>query len=352
MKVLAVLGVVAALLAAPALAAEKPPTPGEDMMMQASRLAETDQVAALALMRKAAATGDPEAINGLAGFRSMGVGAPADQVEATALYEQAMAKGSKVAASNLGRRLLLDDDPANDARAVELLTPLAQDKMLAPTVWYPMGRAMLFGQSGREPDLKGGMHLLESAESREPNNADLFFLLGRGHQAGWGERTRDPSRAAKYFKQSADLGDERAQWYYGMALLNGAGVRMDVREAWTWVRKSAEAGYANGQVSAAVMLAVGQGVAENDAEARAWYRKAAEQRSAHGLRGLGLMLMTGEGGPVDLLTGQAYAEMAREGGDRQAGALLEQLGQTLSVEDRRKAEQIKVDWKRKFGDPR
>ncbi|MDB5469017.1 MAG: hypothetical protein JWR84_577 [Caulobacter sp.] len=351
MRILVVLGVAAALLAGAASAAEKA-TLGEDMMMQASKLAETDQVAALALMRKAAATGDPEAVNGLAGFRWMGVGAPADLVEATALYEQAIAKGSKAAASNLGRRLLLDDDAANDARAIAMLKPLAQDDMLASTVLYPLGRAMLFGQGGSKPFLTGGMDLLEMAESREPNNADLFYLLGRAYQVGWGERAPDAARSTRYFKHAAELGDARAQWYYGMALLDGEGVRMDARQAWTWVRKSGEAGYVNGQISTAVMLAVGQGVQENDAEARLWYRKAAEQGSAHALRGLGLMLMTGEGGPIDGLTGQAYAEMAREGGDENAGALLEQSGQTLSVEDRRKTEEIKIAWKRKYGDPR
>ncbi|WGM37335.1 tetratricopeptide repeat protein [Caulobacter sp. NIBR1757] len=351
MRGFAGLVLVAALVAAPVMAAEKT-APGEDMMMQASKLAETDQVTALALMRKAAATGDAEAINGLAGFLWMGVGAPADTVEATALYEQAIAKGSKVAASNLGRRLLLDDDEANDARAIAMLKPLAQDEVLASTVLYPIGRAMLFGQGGTNPFLKGGMDLLEMAENREPNNADLFYLLARGYQAGWGERKRDAARSAKYFRHAAELGDERAQWYYGMALLNGDGVRMDAPEAWTWVRKSGEGGYIEGQISTAVMLAVGQGVREDDAQARDWYRKAAERGSAHALRGLGLMMMTGEGGPVDAVTGQAYAEMAREGGDKNAGVLLEQMGKDLSVEDRRKAEEIKIAWKRKYGDPR
>lgn len=347
----AAMALAAALLAGPVAAAEKT-TPGEQMMMQANQLAEKDPVAAMALMRKAAATGDGEALNGLGIFYRMGIGTPIDEVEGLRLMEQALARGSRGAALNLGRTFLADDDPANDARGIDLLKPLSDDENVAGMTLYPLGRAMLFGQGGRKPYLEGGMNLLEMAESHEPNNADLFFLLGRGHGAGWGGRKVDAARSAKYFKRSAELGDERAQWYYGMALLNGDGVRMDPREAWTWVRKSGEAGYVPGQISTAVMLAVGQGVQENDAEAREWYRKAAEQGSAHALRGLGVMLMIGEGGPVDSLTGQAYAEMAREGGDRNAGALLDQMGKDLSLEDRRKAEDIKIDWKRRYGDPR
>jgi TPR repeat protein len=162
----------------------------------------------------------------------------------------------------------------------------------------------------------------------------------------------DPVRGARDMGDLAQDGDAVAQWYYGMYLLNGDGVDRDQQAAWTWVKRSAEGGFLNGQISAAVMLATGEGVAEDDVAAREWYRKASEHPSAHALRGLGVMMLTGEGGPVELLRGYAYLEMAREGGDRNAGLILDRVGAQLSADDRRTVDAIKADWKRTFGDPR
>ncbi|NBB14139.1 hypothetical protein GVN21_02065 [Caulobacter sp. SLTY] len=161
----------------------------------------------------------------------------------------------------------------------------------------------------------------------------------------------DPVRAARDMGDLAEDGDPVAQWYYGMYLLNGDGVDRDQQAAWIWVKRSAEGGFVNGQISAAVMLATGEGVAEDDVAAREWYRKASEQPSAHALRGLGTMLLTGEGGAQDPFRGYAYIEMARDGGDRNAGLIMQRLP-ALTSEERQKVEAIKVEWKRAFGDPR
>ncbi|HYE45208.1 MAG TPA: tetratricopeptide repeat protein [Caulobacter sp.] len=181
------------------------------------------------------------------------------------------------------------------------------------------------------------------AASAQPMAPEVEATLKR-HRA-------DPVRAARDMGDLAEDGDPVAQWYYGMYLLNGDGVDRDEAAAWTWVERSARGGFSNGMISAAVMLATGQGVAEDDVAAREWYRKAAEQGSAHALRSLGMMMLTGEGGAVDPLRGYAYVEMASEGGDEHAGRLLQRMPPALSEDDRRSAEAIKVEWKRKFGDP-
>lgn len=85
--------------------------------------------------------------------------------------------------------------------------------------------------------------------------------------------------------------------------------------------------------------------------ARILTARLSEAGSAGALRELGVFLLFGIGGPADPLTGQAYIEMAREGGD-EAATVFNRYGKVLSVEDRRKAEEIKIDWKRKHGDPR
>jgi TPR repeat protein len=207
------------LTVCPAVAA-----PADALVEKAGALADSDPAAALALMKQAAATGDPEAINGLATFVNMGVGQPADPQAARALMEQALAKGSVGARLNLGTALLADDDPANDGRGIGLLAPLAGNDKLGGLTYYPLGRAMLLGLGGRPQDIDGGLAILEAAERVDAGNPDLLFLLARGHQNGWGAWEPDPVKAASYFRRSAELGDSRAQWHYGMALLDGEGV--------------------------------------------------------------------------------------------------------------------------------
>jgi uncharacterized protein len=338
-----------AVAASPAAAGD----PSTDAMIEeAVALVETDPVAARALVERAAASGDPTALANLGAFMASGIGGPVDIDGAISLYERAVAAGSEAGALNLGRLLLRDDDPSNDARGLKLLGPLLDNEKLAGPVLYPIGRAMLLGLGGREPRMAAGLEMLALAESIEPNNPDLLYLLARGYQNGWGDWDRDPVKAADYFRRSAEAGDHRAEWQYGMALLEGDGLAADARQAWIWVRRSGEGGNVNGQVSTAVMLAVGQGVQENDAEARLWYRKAAEQGSAHALRGLGYMLVTGEGGPADIHTGIAYIELARDSGMENTAAMLDSLGVELDGAGRRRVDAIKADWKKTFGEPR
>jgi TPR repeat protein len=135
----------------------------------------------------------------------------------------------------------------------------------------------------------------------------------------------DARKSYDFFLRAAQAEIWSAAWYVGMKLLNGEGVEANEAEAYRWVRKSGEGGDLEGQISTAVMLALGQGVAENDAEARTWYEKAAKRRSAHGMRGLGVMLYTGEGGPAETARGYAYLELAAEGGDENAGVILQRI---------------------------
>lgn len=318
---------------------------GERLMSQAIALAERDPAGALAMMRQAASTGDAEAINALGVFRMQGVGAPADLDEGMRLWEQAASKGSKGAQVNLGRLYLTDGESGNDAKGYALVAPLLDDPKVRPAVLYPAGRALIFGL-GAPADLARGMALLVESAPYEENNADAMFLLGRGYQNGWGGLKTDNRLATSYFRKSAELGDQRAQWQYGMALLEGLGTPVNAREAWRWVKASADQGYINGMTSAAVMLAIGQGVAEDDVQARAWYEKAARAGSTHAMGSLAMMVMTGEGGPADDVLGQAYLELALAAGGERPRAMMSRFGITPTPEQRQRIDRIKADWKR------
>lgn len=342
--------IAAALLAATSLLLSAVPALAQNPFDDAMAMLETDPARGLAAMEALAARGDNEAVNAVAVIiDNPPDGVPEDQARALRLWEQAVAGGSDAARLNLGTRLLLNDDPADDARAVSILRAI-RDAQMIPLAAYPLGRAALFGNGG-EQNLERGSRLMEMAVEATPGNIDAQFLLGRAYQNGWGVPA-DAAAAYRHLKIAADGGDSRAQWNVGMALLNGDGVTPNQALAHAYVRASAEDGYVNGMNSMAVMLALGQGVEPDPAEARQWYRRAAETGSAHALRGLAGMLLTGEGGRIDAVTGAAYLDLAVKAGDENAVRMQQVFAEQIAALDRGAVEAIKAAWLREFGIPR
>lgn len=331
--------------------AQTPPEAGiEAEIDQILALLESDPVEARRRLEPLADAGHPEALNLLAAMIELGGEHwPADPAGARALLERAAAGGSDAARLNLATRLLFEDDPASHTRAIDLLSLAEQNREVAPLTHFPWGYAYLFG-SGVPQDLARGAEHIRQAVEIQPGNQGAQFLLGRAYQNGWGV-ARDPVLAYRHMRRAADLGNSAAQWHAGMMLLEGAGVPTDPTAAYRLVRASGEAGYVQGMISTGVMLALGQGVAEDDAEARRWYQAAAEQGSAHALRGLAFMLLSGEGGPVEQERGWAYAELARDAGDSNAGILLRHMPAPNDPRVRLAIESLKSEWVAAHGQP-
>ena len=320
-----------------------------DPAVDALELLKTDPVAALAVFERLAADGDFDAMNMVAVIiADPPEGIPADPPRALRLWEQAVAGGSRGAQLNLATRLLLNDDPTDDTRAVGMLRETSAE--LAPYAAYPLGRAYLFGD-GVEQDLERGSRLLELAVETSPENLDAQFLLGRAYRNGWGIPV-DAGAAYRHLKLAADAGDARAQWNIGMMLLEGEGVTPNAALAYGYVRTSAETGQPDGMISLAVMLALGQGVEPDPAQARQWYRRAAETGSAHALRGLAGMLLTGEGGRIDAVTGAAYLDLAAKAGDGHARQMQQIFAGQISALDQGAVDTVKAAWLREHGIPR
>lgn len=327
------------------------PASARDPLDEALDLLTRDQAAGLAALERLITAGEPEAMSVVAGI----IYAPptdsavtADPVRAAALWERALERGSVSAPLNYGTNLMLNDDPADDERAVELLRGVRGD--LAPLAAYPLGRAYLFGH-GVEQDMARGSRLLEAAVEEAPGNIDAQFLLGRAYQNGWGIPVDDLA-AYRHMKIAADGGDPRAQWNVGMMLLNGDGVTANQGLAFAYVQASAEGGEVSGMISMAVMLAVGQGTEVDAAQARLWYRRAAETGSAHALRGLAGMLLAGEGGRVDAVAGAAYLDLAAKTGDANARQLQQIFAPLIAAQDPGAVEAAKAAWLREYGIPR
>jgi uncharacterized protein len=324
----------------------------EKAYARAMELANTDRAAAVAVLEPLAKAGDGEALNALAMLVEVdGPGWKGDPERANALREEAVKHGSSTAALNLALRTI-EGPEADPARTIELLKLADKDANLADITPYLWGRLYLFG-AGVERDMTRGVDLLDRFVAKGKGDGGMMvyanYLLGRAYDNGWGVEV---SEDAAYFhmRAAADGGDERAQWYAAMMLLNGAGVAQDEVEAYRLVALSSEQDYMAALISRAVMLAMGQGVTEDDAEARNWYRVAAQRGSAHALRSLGGMLARGEGGPVDGAQGLAMLELAAEAGDEIAPEMIERLAPTLRLK-RGDIDMARTAWLVKHGPP-
>ncbi|HWA62759.1 MAG TPA: tetratricopeptide repeat protein [Caulobacteraceae bacterium] len=342
-------GVVAAvtlaiMAAGPAAVAAATASHADELMDQANAALDAKDLAkARALMTEAAASGDPEAVNGLGVYTLQGVGAAPDPARARALYEQAVAAGSMAARVNLGTLLAEEPDQTSRERAFALLTEAAaKEPRLASGTFYPLGRMALLGV-GRPQDMALGVDLLEKSLAVAPDNADALYLLGRAYANGWGGRTPDAAKSADFFRRAAEDGDFRAQRYFAMDLLEGRGVAQDKRQAYDWFLKAANGGYRDAMIDVAAMLSTGEGgVPVDQPLGRTWYLKAAEMGSALGLQGLGYMLVVGEGGPIDLPHGWAYLELAAEAGNPQARQLETMARFQTPPESRAEVDRIKA----------
>lgn len=341
---------IAALVAGAALLLPAAPAAAQNPRDDAMAMLETRPSEALAALETLAEAGDIEAVNALAAIMDdPPQGVLQDRERALRLWERAVAEGSDAARLNLGTRLLFNEIPGDDARAVAMLESI-QDARMTPLAAYPLGRAYLFGQ-GVAQDLEQGARLVEIAVGASPENLDARFLLARAHQNGWGNPV-DDAEAYRHMKVAADGGHERARWIIGMMLLNGEGTTVNPGLAHAYVRASAEGGDVSGMVSLAVMLALGQGAEPDPAQARRWYRRAAEAGSAHALRGLAGMLLTGEGGRVDAVTGAAYLDLAVKAGDEHARRMQQVFAGQIAALNQGAVEAVKAAWLREHGIPR
>lgn len=104
----------------------------------------------------------------------------------------------------------------------------------------------------------------------------------------------------------------------GVILDRGLGVTRDLSKAAAWYRLSAEQGYARAQFNIAVMYAKGEGVPQDLEQAAKWYRLAADQGHAFAQHNLAQMYLKGEGVQQDYKTALRWETSAAESGDLSA----------------------------------
>ncbi len=96
-------------------------------------------------------------------------------------------------------------------------------------------------------------------------------------------------------KRKAKNNDSEAQALYGMALLNGWGVKKDAKSAFRWIKKSAEADNPIGQMLLGDCLRNGIVVEKDVSLAVEFYFKAAAQSHPSAQKRLGFLYRKGVG---------------------------------------------------------
>ena len=151
--------------------------------------------------------------------------------------------------------------------------------------------------------------------------------------------------AMRWYRERAEAGDPKAQFYYGLALENGAQGKLDPEAAVGWYARAAASGHAMAQFKLGLIRQFGT-VGEPDlVEARRLYGLAAAQGLTEAGYNLAVMLQDGAGGPVDHARardlfeataragfGLAFLHLARLAGDGDDPDLVRSLAWALLAE--------------------
>ena len=129
----------------------------------------------------------------------------------------------------------------------------------------------------------------------------------------------DYAEAARWMREAAEQGHDRAQDNLGIMYTIGLGVPQDGRQAERWLLEAAKQGYAPAQKNLGILYRDGQGGARQDpAAAVRWFRRAANQGNAEAQFALGSIYMVGFAGRRDEVEGVRLMMAAAEQGHASA----------------------------------
>jgi TPR repeat protein len=172
------------------------------------------------------------------------------------------------------------------------------------------------------------------------------YALGLLRKSGRGFLTRDPAKAAAWFRRAAEQGEADAQFALAQACLRGEGVAKDPAEALRWALASADQGNVDAMLLAGDLLQ-----AEAPARALALYLRAQALLQARSVTGdtqamltLGLMYFRGQGMVPDPVEGYAWMLAADRRGlpGLQRVIVLLESGQLTPAQRAQAAERAKV----------
>ncbi|MBI1261940.1 MAG: hypothetical protein GC184_09460 [Rhizobiales bacterium] len=123
-----------------------------------------------------------------------------------------------------------------------------------------------------------------------------------------------PLPAANDLASKAASGDPAAEYQLGLDYANGDGVGADMTKAAEWYRKSADQGMAVAQYRLAALYEKGRGVSQSNSKAMEWYAKAAAGGNVKAMHNLAVIYAEGRGAKQDFATAAKWFEQAAQYG--------------------------------------
>lgn len=168
--------------------------------------------------------------------------------------------------------------------------------------------------------------------------AALPTKFGGNHRSA--DVLRDYAEPAREFRQSAEQGNEWAQFIVGTMYEAGLVVSHNPPEAARWFRMAAERGDENASAALGGMYYRGEGAPRDRAEAIRWFRRSANLGNARAQMVLGLAHYAGHGMPRNATIALAWIIVAFASGEDRALKWRDELRSSLAPAQVREAEEL------------
>jgi TPR repeat protein len=243
----------------------------------------------IALLQKAVAAGEIQAMCHLGHAYRDGIGVERDAEQSEALYRQAADKGNMDGVAGLALAYMESGDEEKRKAAFELNRKAAASGHLLAL--FELGRSYLDGVCGAPKDEAEAVASFTRAA--EAGFAPAMRFLGILCEAGQG-LAKDFTAARRWYERSAEAGDAHGVWRLARMVFYGIGTEQNIVKGVDLFRKAAALGDTEAQLAVAAAAECGLGMAHNAAFALAAYRKVAEEAGApHAMFTLGMVYENG-----------------------------------------------------------
>jgi len=169
---------------------------------------------------------------------------------------------------------------------------------------------------GVPKDRAGAQALFQKAAAQ--NHPGALYNLGVMAIENSTGAAPDFQKAARYFKQAADLGDPDGAYALGILYRNGTGVEKSDKRGAEWIARAAEEDNIPAEVEYAIMLFNGTGVDKDETAAARLFLRAAAHNNPVAQNRVARLLATGRGIPKNMVDAMKWHLLARAAGLKDA----------------------------------
>ena len=252
-----------------------------------------DHCEAVKYYRKAVKFGCAEAVLRLGNLYCETGGVPEDKAEAVWSYRKAAELGNAAAYHNLGILYANGEGVPEDKVEAERLYRLAINLGHAEAIVSLSRLQAVTGSSEEDASEINGL----SYKLSQISEARSAYKLALSYQSGVGV-VSDEAEAIRHFRRAADLGYAAAIFGLCNTIFESTSLAEENAEGINLCRTAADLGSEYAALYLGRLYETGDGVAQNDAEAARFYKRALDIRNAEALWHLGLIYDQGEGVPL------------------------------------------------------